>query len=187
MRRSIRTGIVLGLGMGMALAAGVRPSAAQSAGGPAVNVGSASGAPGATVQIPVRLANGGGKVAAASVDISYDGTQVSVKLKANGKPDCAINPAIGQSSAASKSLLASQPNAADAKILRVGVIGTDNANPIPDGLLLTCNFTIAAGATPGAKVLNNTPSASDAGAQALTVQGTNGSIVVRSKRQRRHS
>jgi hypothetical protein len=184
MRRSIRTGIALALGMGMALVGGVCAAAAQS---PAVDVGSASGAPGATVQIPVKLVNGGGQVAAASVDISYDGTQVNVQLKANGKPDCAINPAIGQSSATSKSLLASQPSAANAKVLRVGVIGTDNANPIPDGLLLTCKFTIAAGATPGAKVLNNTPSASGGAAQALTVQGTNGSIVVRSKRQRRHS
>jgi hypothetical protein len=140
------------------------------------------------VRIALTLANGGGSVAAASSDIAYDSTQVNVKLRANGKPDCSINPAIGPDSAASKSLLASQPSlAGDAKVLRVGVIGTDNAHPIPDGVLLTCSFTIAAGATPGAKVLNNTPAASDARAQALTVQGANGSIVVRSKRQRRHS
>lgn len=184
MNESLRTGIAMALGAGIAATIGIHAALAQS---PAIKVGNASGTPGATVKVKFILVNGGGKVAAAASDIAYDGTQLSVKRKPNGKPDCTINPAIGSEGAASKSLLASEPNAANSsKVLRLGVIGTDNSNPIPDGLLVTCGFVIAPGATPGAKILTNTPSASDASAGPVSVQGTNGKIVVRRARERHH-
>jgi hypothetical protein len=184
MSKSVRKGIAMALGAGIAAAIGIHAAMAQT---PAIKVGEARGAPGDTVKIKVTLVKGGGKAVAASSDILYDGTQLSVKRKPNGKPDCTINPAIGPEGAASKSLLASEPNAPEsAKLLRLGVIGIDNSNPIPDGLLLTCSFVIAPGATPGAKVLKNTPSASYASAQPLAVKATNGKIIVRRARERRH-
>src|SRR5262249_28252886 len=109
----------------------------------------------------------------------FDSTQVNVVLKTNGKPDCTIDPSIGTDSAVSKSLVASLPTSpANAKILRVGIIGTDNANIIPNGPLFSCNFMIVAGATTGAKAVQNTPGASDADANPITVIGANGSITV---------
>ncbi|HVN86295.1 MAG TPA: cohesin domain-containing protein [Candidatus Binatia bacterium] len=153
------------------------PTSAVPAGN--IDVGSASGAPGATVSIAVMLANGGGKIVATSNDLVYDSTQVNVAIKPNSKPDCTIDSSIGSDSAVGKTLVVSQPpSPADAKILRVGIIGTDNANPIPDGPLFACNFVISGTATLGIKTLTNVPSASDANAQALNVIGTNGSITV---------
>ena len=156
------------------------PTNTPQVGGPAINVGSASGAPGAIVSISVTLADSGGLVAATSNDIVYDSTQVNVRLKpSNSKPDCTINPDIGVDGAAGKALSIGQPpSPANAKILRVGVLATDNANIIPDGLLFTCNFVIATDASEGDKPLHNLPGASDALANPLAVTGTNGSIVV---------
>jgi len=64
------------------------------------------------------------------------------------------------------------------KILRVGVLATDNVNIIPDGLLFTCNFKINAAATPGAKTLQNIPRASDPASTLVNLSGTNGTITV---------
>ncbi|HUI26499.1 MAG TPA: cohesin domain-containing protein, partial [Candidatus Kryptonia bacterium] len=144
-----------------------------------INLGSASGAAGTTVAITATLSgSGGNKIAATSNDIVYDSTLVAVNLKANNKPDCTINPDINTDSAVSKSLVASQPSSpANAKILRIGIIGTDNANFIPDGLLYTCNFVIGAGTT-GTVTLTNIPGASDDQAASVPVGGSNGSISV---------
>jgi hypothetical protein len=155
------------------------PTPAQAAGA-AINLGSASGAAGATVAITATLAGGNRQFAATSNDIVYDSTRVKVALKGNGKPDCRINPAINADSAAGKGLSTSQPTSPAAmKILRVGVLATDNVNIIPDGLLFTCNFQIAAGATPGDIVLQNTPRASDPSSALFNLGGRNGSIAVR--------
>src|SRR5207249_1292540 len=114
----------------------VPPPTPTTGTGPAVNIGNASGNPGDTVTISVTLANSGAIIAATSNDITYDSTQVDVALKANGKPDCTINADINVDSAIGKSLVASQPSSPPAaKILRIGILGTDNANIIPDGLL----------------------------------------------------
>src|SRR5207247_1155763 len=104
-----------------------------------------------------------------------DSTVVDVALKANGKPDCTINPDINVDSPVGKSLVASQPSSpANAKILRIGILGTDNANIIPDGALFTCNFMINAAAPASVAVLHNTPGASDAAANPVTVCGSDG-------------
>ncbi|MFI5365470.1 MAG: hypothetical protein ACHQ4J_07590, partial [Candidatus Binatia bacterium] len=70
------------------------PPPTATPGGPAVNVGSATGAAGSTVAIAVTLANSGGIIAATSNDIVYDSTQVNVGIKANGKPDCTVDVSI---------------------------------------------------------------------------------------------
>src|SRR5262249_36199280 len=100
----------------------------------------------------------------------------------NGKPDCTIDPSIAApDTAASKTLVASLPTVgglpANVKTLRVGIFGSDNANPIPDGPLYTCKFTIAAGPT-GTIALTNILGASDPNAMPVNVSGTNGTITV---------
>jgi len=101
-------------------------------------------------------------------------------LKAsNNKPDCTINPAIGPESLPGKGVSTSQPpSPANAKILRVGVLSTENVNVIPDGVLFTCKFQIAAGASPGAKVLDNIARASDPASVLTELGGTDGTITV---------
>ena len=145
----------------------------------AINLNSVSGAAGDTVTISATLVGGNNQFAATSNDIVYDSTQVDVALKTNGKPDCNINPAINVDSAVGKGLSISQPTSPPAmKILRVGVLATDNVNTIPDGLLFTCNFKINAAATTGAKTLQNTPRASDPSGALVNLSGTNGTITV---------
>ncbi len=150
-----------------------------STGGPAINLNSVSGAAGATVTITATLANSNQAFAATSNDIVYDSTQVNVLLKPNGKPDCTINLDIGPDSVPGKNLSTSQPTSPPAmKILRVGVLSTENVNVIPDGLLFSCKFQIAAGASPGAKVLDNIARASDPASVLTELGGTDGTITV---------
>jgi hypothetical protein len=131
------------------------------------------------VTIAATLVDGNNQFAATSNDIVYDSTQVNVLLKLNGKPDCTINVEIGPDSVAGKSLSTSQPaSPATAKILRVGVLSTENVNTIPDGLLFTCKFQIEAGATAGMKVLQNIARASDPQSNLIPLGGTSGSINV---------
>jgi len=144
-----------------------------------IDLNSTSGHAGDTVAITGTLTGSGGtRITATSNDIVFDSSLVSIKLKVNGKPDCAINPDIDTNGDVGKSLVTSlPPSPANAKILRLGILGTDNANFIPDGLLFTCNFVIGAGTT-GTVPLSNVPSASDDQAMSVPVGGSNGSITV---------
>lgn len=145
---------------------------------PGVNLGSASGHAGDTVGVPITLSDSGGVVVAASLDIRFDPTQVTVALKANGKPNCTINPDIDVDSALGKELVSTVLTAPPLQILRIGIVGLGNATPIPDGLLATCDFVIAPTAAPGLITLGNTPGLSDAIGDSVAVGGTNGSITV---------
>jgi len=144
-----------------------------------INLSSASGVPGDVVAITATLVNGTQQFAATSNDIVYDATQVSVALRADGKPDCVINADIGVDSALGKTLTTSQPlSPAMMKLLRVGVLSTATATAIPDGLLFTCNFVINLGVPAGVKVLSNTARASDPASNSSTLTGTDGTITV---------
>lgn len=146
--------------------------------GPSINVGSVTGSAGAVVSVPVILSRGAGNIVAASTDIVYNPSQVRPVISGD-MPDCAIEPAIGSGTAANKMLLAAVlSDSGDNEILRVGIIGFDNANPIPDGTLFTCNFRIAPAATLGTKPLINLPGASDAAGSAVAVGGMVGVIQV---------
>jgi hypothetical protein len=155
------------------------PTPTQVPSSSAINLDSVTGAAGDVVTISATLAGSNDQFAATSTDLVYDSTQVDVALNGENEPDCMINPAIAPGTAASKSLSIGQPTSpATAKILRVGVLATDNVNLIPDGLLFTCHFQIAAGASTGAKVLQNTSRASDPVRNLSTLGGSNGIITV---------
>jgi hypothetical protein len=150
----------------------------QGAAGPSIDVGNASGAAGATVSIPVTLNGGSSMLTATSNDIVYDSTQVRVALN-SGTPDCTINPAIGAGSIPGKMLLLSRNDLGGGmERVRIGVISFSNSNSIPDGPLFSCNFQIDAAASPGAKTLANTPSASDALGGEPPVGGVDGTVTV---------
>ncbi|HUI27174.1 MAG TPA: hypothetical protein VL403_13910, partial [Candidatus Kryptonia bacterium] len=184
MATRVTTGVRMGTGITQSTIVGLVGLAtffagitAVNAATPAINLSSGSGLPGDTVAVSATLVNGSGEIVATSNNIVYDASQVHVNL-VSGHPDCSINPAIGPSSAIVKSLITALPSAPlNATILRVGVIGLDNANTIPDGLLFTCNFVIDVAATRGDKPLSNTASASDAAANVVVVSGAGATIT----------
>src|ERR1700687_1362854 len=146
---------------------------------PAVNVGNATGKPGDTVVIEVRLENGAGKIVATSNDIAYDSTQVNVRQTSTGVPDCTITPRIGSGSGADKTLLvAVRDLALTQRRLTAGVLNLGNQSVLPDGALFTCSFAIAPGARRGRVTLENAPGTSDVEANEVAATGTNGTITV---------
>jgi hypothetical protein len=146
-------------------------------GGAAVNVGTIAGAAGSVVVVPVTLSNGAG-LATASADIAYDSSQIRVVMDGS-LPDCDIDPAIALGTATDKMLLLETLNTGgNSRVLRVGVIGFDNANPLPSGTLFTCRFQIDAAATAGTKGLSNTPGGSGPDGSPLSVGGASGAINV---------
>jgi hypothetical protein len=87
---------------------------------------------------------------------------------------CTINPAIGSGTTANKMVTAMSPGPG---VGRAQVGG--NANLIPDGLLATCQFGVAVGATLGPHALTNTPAASDPDSNPIPgVVGAAGQIIV---------
>src|SRR5262249_15578909 len=122
---------------------------AAAAHGATLVVGSASGDAGATVSFGVSIDTAGSMVAGAQSDIAFS-SETPIAAKANGKPDCAVNPNIDKGATS----FAFRPNGCNATNpctgIRVLILSTDNVTPIPDGALLyTCNVGISLGASGG--------------------------------------
>lgn len=144
---------------------------------PRLEVGTAMGAPGDSVTIAVRLTGGGNAYYAASLDLTYDATQV--RVAGEGTPDCTIDPAIGPGSASNKRLLlAALPQPDDTEVLRVGVIGFTRVLPLPDGPLFTCRFDVAPLAREGSVVLHAESEGADESGETLRLDGEDGVIIV---------
>jgi len=144
-----------------------------------VQVGAATGAAGQRVQFSVTLDTKGLNVSAVQNDIIFD-RHTSVAVRANGKPDCVVNPAIDKNAGG----FAFQPptctSSGDCDRIRAVIIAFDNSELIPNGALVyTCNVDIAAGAAPGAYPLHNIEvvASSPAGSPVLST-GADGEIVV---------
>lgn len=100
------------------------------------------------VTVEVKLAAGGEQVAGTQNDLAF-GSGIRIKAKANGKPDCTVNPAISKNGTS----FGFRPPmcSGDACVaLRALVLATDNTDAIADGsVLYTCNATVTATATLG--------------------------------------
>ncbi len=146
-----------------------------------ISLDEATGDPGATVEIKASLATGGDEVAGTQNDITF-GTDsgVAVAAKANGKPDCAVNPDIDKGGTS----FAYQPSGCTAGTTCTGVrslvLALDNVSPIANGsVLYTCKVAIASSASAGEKTLSNTNTgASDPAGVALPSEGTDGRVIV---------
>lgn len=152
----------------------IGPTATAPAPAGQVDVGVVAGTAGGIVSVPVQLVVGNGApIAAVSNEIEYDSAAVDVALN-GGAPDCTIAPRL----AGAKQVHA-QVSALTGthKLLRVGVIGAANADPISGGPLYTCRFVIAPTAT-GSVALLNTPEAASPQAQPVAVGGSDGRIDV---------
>jgi hypothetical protein len=146
--------------------------------GPAIDLGSASGAPGSIVTIAVTLSGTQNDVTATSNDIEYDPTKVRI-VQNDGDIACEINPAIGRDSSAAKIILVGLlPDTGDVDILRIGLVSFTSIAPIPDGPLYTCELEIDASAASGDVVLLNSPGAANGLGQRVSVAGADGVITV---------
>lgn len=143
--------------------------------GARLEVGKVSGGAGMTVSVPIVLV--GTSIVAVSTDIEIDDNLLDIVL-VQGKPDCAAAPGLP----ASKEVVASVPTIpglpAGRRVLRVGVIGTDNNDAIPGGTLFACRFAISATAPLGPTALVNTADASDALGNPVGITPVAGSITV---------
>ena len=111
-------------------------------------------------------------------DIIFD-RHTAVAARANGKPDCVVNPAIDKNASGF-----TQPptcaSSGDCDRLRAVIIAIDNSELIPNGAVLyTCSVDIAADAAPGTHLLQNIEVIASApqGVRVMST-GTDGQIVV---------
>ena len=155
------------------LALAVAGATASTARAASIDCGSAIGIPGGKATVEVRLTAGDGEVVAGTQnDLQFDDSLLGITPS-----DCRINPEIGPGSEAAKSLatnvLVGPPT------VRNIIVATADQNPIPDGLLYTCTFTVAADAPLGSIELANTKLiASDADGQPLPATGTSCALTI---------
>jgi MYXO-CTERM domain-containing protein len=172
----IRTGRIAVLGAWLTAGALCFASSAQAQ---SITVGNATGDPGATVSVSVTLSSGTAMVAGTQNDIAFS-APIAVAAKANGKPDCAVNPDIGKGATS----FAFRPNGCTGTActsVRALVLATDNVDPIPDGsVMYTCNVAIAADAAGGDYTLAITGVilSDPNGAQIPGATGNNGTVTV---------
>jgi hypothetical protein len=165
----------------LALAAG-----AQAQDEVSIEIGSATGNQGATVQVSVTMTTPllGTEVAGTQNDITFAGELgggiIQIAAKANGKPSCTVNPDIDKGATS----FAFQPSGCtpgtNCTGIRALVLALDNVAAIPSGsVLYTCDVLIAADAPPDDYSLNNSnEGASTPDGTALTTSGTDGTVTV---------
>jgi hypothetical protein len=97
--------------------------------------------------ISVTLSAGTAQVAGTQSTLTSDNRNATLNLKANGKPDCAVNPAINKNG----TMFSNQPpgcSGSACNAVKALVLALDNTDVIPDGAVLyTCNVNIAATAS----------------------------------------
>lgn len=152
-------------------------SAAAVQGTVALQVGSASGAAGSAVTIPVAVQCGGGAVAGAQVDVLFDTSVLSA-------PTCSKDARLTNQSLY-WSLPVNPPAPSGQARLRLIVLETEGSVLAPtidtftDGALLSCTFQIAATAAAGPYTLvGERSTVSDVSGNAIASVVTNGSLTV---------
>ncbi len=145
---------------------------------PAIQAPSFDAQPGTTVEFNVTLLAGTNQVAGTQNDIGFQ-PKARIAAKANGKPDCTVNPSINKGATS----FAFRPSGCSGETctgIRALVLATDNVDPIPDGsVLYTCKVTVAADANSAypldvtGMILSDTDGNAIAGAS-----GCDGAIIV---------
>ena len=123
-------------------------SPSPTGGAVSLAIGGALGAAGETVDVAVTLV-AGGAVAGIQNDIGFD-PEIPIAARPNGRPDCAVNPAIDKPGTSFGFLPPSCQPGVDCTGVRALVLSLDNVELIPVGAVLyTCQVAIAATAEPG--------------------------------------
>lgn len=145
----------------------------------AIHIGSATGSAGQRVQVSVSIDTKGLDISGIQNDITFD-PDTAVAARANGRPDCTVNPAINKNASAFAFQPPSCRLSGDCDRLRAVIFAIDNGDSIPDGAVLyTCNVDIAASASPGTHPLGNVdPLATSPEAIRVSAVGTSGQVIV---------
>ncbi len=143
-----------------------------------VTAASVSGTAGQTVAVNVTLGVSAGEMVAGTQNDITPGTGLSIAAKANGRPDCTANSAIGKESTTFGFL----PSGCSGSIctgVRVLVFSLSNTTAIPDGsLLYTCNVTAAADATGTIPLTSSSVTCSDPNKNDVACTGVNGAVML---------
>jgi hypothetical protein len=147
---------------------------------PAVGLLPATTSPGAMVAVGAEFNSRGQSLAALASDIRFDPALLSVVLDGGGQPDCDIAAEIGGGTLADKEVVARVLEADNdgMQVLRVGVIGDDNNQLLPDGAVFSCLFQVAGNAPQGVIVLANAPDGASPDGDPIGIAGTDGTITV---------
>jgi len=164
-----------------------------------IGIGNATIAAGSTGGVDVSVMPEGTQVVAGTQnDITFE-AMARVAAKANGKPDCAVNPAINKGGTS----FAFQPPGCTGDActgVRALVLALDNVCPICGtsttdcpglpacpAVMYTCQVAVANGATGDFPLTNSNEGASDPAGGALPTTGTNGTVSTSPRRAARRS
>lgn len=122
-----------------------------------VRVGRVNGAAGTAVTVPVSLKNGGAQIEGAQVDISLDGSIVSISRKSDGSPDCTVTPELEKLGSMFTFLPASCSGLVCTTVRalimpRLTLNPAERQPPLPiadDAVLFSCSVAVAADTAPG--------------------------------------
>lgn len=133
----------------------------------------AVGIPGGTASVEVTLLRQeDAMVVGTQNDLTFNDEVLSIQ-----RGDCVINPDIGPDSPFDKEL--QQNVLSDPPRVRGIIVALNNVQTIPDGLLYTCPFRVAADAAEGSyAITNDNLVASTATGMRLSVEGENCNVVV---------
>jgi hypothetical protein len=158
-----------------------RPAPVPSGGGGQATIvlSGASVRPGQTATVTATLQTGGASIAGTQNDITFDPRAVAIARKANGKPDCRANGALGKEGTAFNFLPQKcAPGSCDT--VRALVLSLSNVAAIANGsVLYTCTVEVAGGAAPGAQALRlSRVGFSDPSGKAISGRGVDGTVTV---------
>jgi hypothetical protein len=160
------------LKLGSGASPGLSP---RAAGIVSIDLGTASGPPGSQVTFDVALDDGGEEVVATQNDITFD--PLTPIASQGGVPDCTANPATGKDAFTAFHPIGCTPGV-DCTRARVIVISLSNLDPVPNGVLYSCNVNIDPSTAPGTYPLLNTDVESADSMGLHTTVGSDGAIVV---------
>lgn len=148
-------------------------------GRPKIVLSGATVAPGQTATVSATLRSGGAAIAGTQNDITFDPRAVAIARRANGKPDCRANGAIGKEGTAF-SFLPQKCAPGACTTVRALVLSLSNVSAIPDGsVLYTCTVEAARDAAPGARPLRlSRIGFSDPGGKEIGGSGVDGTVTI---------
>lgn len=144
-----------------------------------MDIGAVTGRAGDTVTISVQLHVPGEPVAGTQNDLAFD-PNAAIAPRANGKPDCSVNPDIDKTASAFRFFPPGCTVGVDCDRLRALIFSIGNTAPIANGAVLyTCRVHIASGAAPGRYPLRfSAELASTPDGRSIELIASDGSIVV---------
>jgi hypothetical protein len=128
------------------------PTPTQPPTGPIIEIGDATASRGQQVGVNVSLHTAGRLISGIQNDLFFD-SDVRVRAKVGGQPDCQVNPGIGKQGFFSFQPPGCTPGASCSAV-RTIVLSLENSDPIADAsLLYTCTVEVGAAASLGAHPL----------------------------------